>query len=887
MSTLEHAAHHETSLDRFGDPALNTGSAEIGAVPRDELLQRLRLCLAPHCIVEQTEAQRPFECDGLSLYRELPLVVVLPEDATQVQQVLQVCHALDVPVVARGAGTGLSGGAMPHPEGVLLALSKLDRILGIDPIARTARVQPGVTNLSISEAAAAHGLYYAPDPSSQIACSIGGNVAENSGGVHCLKYGLTVHNILSLKLQTVTGEEVQIGSRGLDSPGYDLMALLTGSEGLLGIVTEITVRLLPLPERAQVVVAGFASVSAAGDAVGAVIAAGIIPAGLEMMDRLAIQAAEDFCHAGYPRDAAAMLLCEVDGTREEVAQHVEQITQLFAAHGASSLVVSSDERQRALLWKGRKSAFPAVGRIAPDYYCMDGTIPRAQISCVLEEIYRLAVHYELAVANVFHAGDGNLHPLILFDASDPGQVLRAHALGGEILDLSVRVGGCITGEHGVGVEKLRKMPSQFSALELLQFEEIKHAFDQHLNLNPGKGIPILKRCQEYRALPVKTTVRQQPDSCEPSAHMTSRNTDAKGSDLRATPGDHSAQILDALLRARERRCPVYITAGGSKRQLAGRDCDALALDVSGHRGIVEYQPTELVITARAGTPLTVLADALAEHNQQLPFEPPLFSGKATLGGTLACNLSGPARPWRGSIRDHVLGVSLINGRCEFLKFGGKVMKNVAGYDVSRLQAGALGTLGVLCDISLRVAPLPEQTITLCYAMSATEAIDCMNRRAAEPKPLSAACWLDGQLYLRLSGAASAVQSTAAQWGGDVLTPEQAPWEGLREMSLPCFAGEAPLWRFSLQSSAPLREGFGPTLIDWGGAQRWVRGEHSWRLVQQAAAAAGGHVTLFRGGNRRAEVRTTLSVVEQRLQQRLKRAFDPDGILNPGRLYSWL
>jgi glycolate oxidase FAD binding subunit len=351
--------------------------------------------------------------------------------------------------------------------------------------------------------------------------------------------------------------------------------------------------------------------------------------------------------------------------------------------------------------------------------------------------------------------------------------------------------------------------------------------------------------------------------------------------------DHSAQILDALRASCEQRLPVYISAGGSKRHFAGRDCEATVLDVSGHRGIVDYQPTELVITARAGTPLTELVAALAEHGQQLSFEPPQLGGIATLGGTLACNLSGPARPWGGSIRDHVLGVSLINGRCERLRFGGKVMKNVAGYDVSRLQAGALGTLGVLCDISLRVAPKPQATLTLCYAMSASEAITRMNRRAGEPKPLSAACWLDGHLYLRLSGAERAVHSTAAQWGGDLLAAAQAPWEGLREMSLPFFAGDAPLWRFSMLSSAPLREGFGPTLIDWGGAQRWVRGEHPWRELQQSAAAAGGHVTLLRGGNRRGEVRSTLSAVEQRLQQRLKQAFDPYGILNPGRLYSWL
>ena len=428
---------------------------------------------------------------------------MLPENVEQVQQVLRICHQLGVPIVARGAGTGLSAGAMPHPDGVLLGLSKLDRILDIDVLARTARVQPGVTNLSISEAAANHGLYYAPDPSSQIACTIGGNVSENSGGVHCLKYGQTVHNILALDVLTVEGESLSIGSMGLDSPGYDLMALLTGSEGLLGIVTEVTVRLLPLPELAQVVMAGFDSVSAAGDAVGAIIAAGIIPAGLEMMDRLAIQAAEDFAHAGYPQDAAAILLCEVDGTCEEVAQHTQEVARLFKQLGATSLIISSDEAQRALLWKGRKAAFPAIGRLTPDYYCMDGTIPRNQVSFVLNEIYRLSEEYALPVANVFHAGDGNLHPLIMFDASDPTAIQRAEDLGAKILELSVSVGGCITGEHGVGVEKLHQMTSQFTTQELLQFEDIKHAFDPTLSLNPGKGIPILKRCQEYRALPTR------------------------------------------------------------------------------------------------------------------------------------------------------------------------------------------------------------------------------------------------------------------------------------------------------------------------------------------------------------------------------------------------
>jgi len=351
--------------------------------------------------------------------------------------------------------------------------------------------------------------------------------------------------------------------------------------------------------------------------------------------------------------------------------------------------------------------------------------------------------------------------------------------------------------------------------------------------------------------------------------------------------DCSEYVINALRQARSSRRPVTISAGDSKRHLAGRECECAPLDLSGHRGIIDYQPQELLITARSGTPLTELNTKLQEHNQTLSFEPPMFDGRATLGGTLACNLSGPARPWGGSIRDMVLGVQLINGKCERLNFGGRVMKNVAGYDVSRLQAGALGTLGVLTEVSLKVLPQPEKTLTLQFQMSAQDAIQTMNRRAGEPKPLSGACWLDGQLHLRLSGAASAVDSTAAQWGGDILYNSDLLWEGLREMTLPFFAGDAPLWRFAVKSSAPLTPDFGPMLIDWCGAQRWVRGEHSRAALQRAAVAAGGHVTLFRGGDRSTEVRSPLNTVEQGLQQRLKHAFDPDGILNPGRLYSWL
>ena len=470
------------------------------ATSKAALVAELERALPPGTVIHEEEALRPYECDGLPAYRQLPLLAVLPADVQQVQQVVQICRRHGVPVVARGAATGLSGGALPLADGVLLGLSRLNRILDIDPLARTARVQPGVRNLAISEAAAPHGLYYAPDPSSQIACTIGGNVAENSGGVHCLKYGLTVNNLLELKVVTAEGELLTIGSAALDSPGYDLLSLITGSEGMLGIVVEALVRLLPRPARAQVVLAAFDDVEKAADAVGAIIAAGIIPAGLEMMDGPAIAAAEDFVHAGYPRDAAAILLCEIDGTNEEVSEHVMRVNALLREAAATEVRTARDEQERLRFWQGRKAAFPAVGRISPDYYCMDGTVPRRRLGEVLRGIARLSQEYGLPVANVFHAGDGNLHPLILFDSNVPGELQRAEDFGAEILELSVRVGGTITGEHGVGHEKIRQMCVQFSAAELEQFHAVKTAFDPQTLLNPGKAIPQPRRCAEYRTV---------------------------------------------------------------------------------------------------------------------------------------------------------------------------------------------------------------------------------------------------------------------------------------------------------------------------------------------------------------------------------------------------
>ena len=466
-------------------------------VDRGELAAALRAQAPGLEILTEREDLRPFECDGLAAYRAVPLLVALPSTVDEVRAVLRIAAARGVPVVARGAGTGLSGGAMPLEKGILLVMTKFNRILEVDPDAGIARVQPGVRNLAISQEVAQHGLYYAPDPSSQIACSIGGNVAENAGGVHCLKYGLTVHNILKVVMLTIDGELVTLGGDSLDSPGFDLLALFTGSEGMLGVVIEVTVKLLPKPQSVKVLMASFADVVSAGAAVAKIIGEGVIPGGFEMMDNLSIRAAEDFIHAGYPVEAEAILLCELDGSQDDVDEDVERVGGLLKEAGASEVRVARDEAERQRFWAGRKNAFPAVGRISPDYYCMDGTIPRRELPRVLKGIEALSEYYGLKVANVFHAGDGNLHPLILFDANKPGEMDRAEALGGRILELCVEVGGSITGENGVGREKINQMCVQFNYDEIAYFHAVKAAFDPSQLLNPGKNIPTLHRCAEY------------------------------------------------------------------------------------------------------------------------------------------------------------------------------------------------------------------------------------------------------------------------------------------------------------------------------------------------------------------------------------------------------
>ncbi|MDM0039048.1 FAD-linked oxidase C-terminal domain-containing protein [Variovorax sp. J22G21] len=462
-----------------------------------QVVRALQASLPSHALIWHDEDTTPYECDGLTAYRQRPLVVALPETEAQVQAVLKTCHQLGVPVVARGAGTGLSGGAMPDAMGVTLSLAKFNRILDIDPVARTASVQCGVRNLAISEAAAPYGLYYAPDPSSQIACTIGGNVAENSGGVHCLKYGLTLHNVLRVRGFMADGEAVEFGSAALDAAGLDLLALVIGSEGMLAVTTEVLVKLVPRPQLARCIMASFDDVRKAGDAVAAVIAAGIIPAGLEMMDKPMTAAVEDFVRAGYDLTAEAILLCESDGTPEEVEEEIGRMSEVLRRCGATAIAVSENEDERLKFWSGRKNAFPASGRISPDYMCLDSTIPRKRLADILLAIQQMEIKYNLRCCNVFHAGDGNLHPLVLFDANDPDELHRCELFGADILETSVAMGGTVSGEHGVGVEKLNSMCVQFTGPENEQMFGVKRAFDPVGLLNPGKVIPTLQRCAEY------------------------------------------------------------------------------------------------------------------------------------------------------------------------------------------------------------------------------------------------------------------------------------------------------------------------------------------------------------------------------------------------------
>jgi glycolate oxidase len=486
-------------------------AAVAEASVRERILEALRAIRPRLAIIADDEGLKPFETDALISHRETPMLAVLPESEEQVQAIVKACRKLGVPIVTRGAGTGISGGAIPHRDGVLLVVSKMNRFIDIDPLGRMATVEPGVRNLQVSESVAANGLFYAPDPSSQLICSIGGNVAENSGGVHCLKYGLTTHNLFAVRAIDADGDAITAGSRALDAPGYDILAVITGSEGNLGVITQATVKLVALPERTETLLAGFASVREAAEAVGEIIGAGIVPAALEMMDRVVIEACERCMQLGLPRNAEALLLAEVDGGAEEAHEALDRVRAILERCGATDVRVAADDAERQRLWKSRKGAFTALAMIHPDYYTIDGTIPRRCLPEVLEYVYELAAEYGLTIGNVFHAGDGNIHPCIFYDANKPGELERGEELGGRILERCVEVGGTITGEHGVGIEKLRQMCVQFRAPEIAAFHDVKRAFDPDGILNPGKAVPSLKRCAEWGGTHVHGGRLPRPD----------------------------------------------------------------------------------------------------------------------------------------------------------------------------------------------------------------------------------------------------------------------------------------------------------------------------------------------------------------------------------------
>jgi glycolate oxidase len=678
-----------------------------------ELLLGLRDLYPAERMFTEPARVAPYESDALTAFRRRPEAVVLPETREEVVETVRACHREHVPFVARGSGTSLSGGSLPVEGGIVIGLNRLNRILSIDPVDRVAVVEPGVINAHVTRAAAAHGLFYAPDPSSQSICTIGGNIAFNSGGAHCLKHGMTASHVLAVEAVLPAGEVVRLGGAGPDWLGG-----FVGSEGLLGIALEATLRLLPVPEATHTVLAAYPDLRAAGDAVAAVVAAGLLPVAMEIMDELAIQAAESSVKPGYPA-VPALLIVELDGERACVDEDVARLREVIRASGATEVRATEDAAERALIWKGRKSAFSAVGWLAPDYLVQDGCVPRTRLGEALEEIGRLAARAGLRVANVFHAGDGNLHPLILFDGRQPGAVERAEALAGEILDLCISLGGSITGEHGIGVEKRDFLPRMFDRSTLAAMRRVARAVDPLELANRGKMFPA---------------------------------ADRGGFDA---PADDAIRALQDAVREHPRVLP---RGGGSKPALSTPPEGVVPLVVSGLRGIVEYDAEELTITALAGTPVRVVQQALAAHGQHLPFDPPLARAGATLGGVVAAGTCGSGGHRHGGVRDFIIGARFVDGTGALVGAGGRVVKNAAGFDLARLMVGSLGRLGVLVEVAFKVFPAPQAWGTLVAEAPGLEAAFEAARRAQAAGLDIEALDLEppGRVLVRLGGPATSL-----------------------------------------------------------------------------------------------------------------------------------
>ena len=706
----------------------------------------------------------PYESDALTVFRERPRAVVLPENQQEVIETVRLCHRENIPFVARGSGTSLSGGSLPIREGIVIGLNRLNHVLKLDPRERIAVVEPGVINLDISSAAGPHGLYYAPDPSSQSICTIGGNVAFNSGGAHCLKHGMTSNHVLGIKAVLPDGEVVMLGGTSLESTGPDLKGIFVGSEGRFGIALEITVRLLSKPEAYKTVLAAYKSLEAAGEAVSQVVAAGMLPGAMEIMDHLAIEAAEAAVHAGYPLEAGALLIVELEGEQAEVQADFVFLEKIIEASGPFEVRVAQDEADRMRIWKGRKSAFSAVGRLSPDYIVQDGVVPRSRLAEALADIGRLSTKYGIRVANVFHAGDGNLHPLILFDGTESGALERAEELAAEIVQKCIDLGGSITGEHGVGMEKRAFLAQMFNSTDIAVMERIRSAIDPAAISNRGKMFPD--------ELGSNGNSPAAPRPGEARAEVNLQPT---------TPQD----VQDAVCSCSK----LVPRGGGSKSALSSPPQGASSLDLSQLSGVIEYDPAEFTFIALAGTPVSEVETLLAKHGQYLPFDPILVKSGATLGGTVASGASGPGRYRHGGIRDFLLGVHFVSGEGELVRGGGKVVKNAAGFDLPKLMVGSTGRLGVLVQLAFKVFPRSEAYTTLqtdCSDLS--ECLDRVHQLNASPVDLEAVD-LDpsGRMWVRIGGRSSALRTRVDRLrslagGGEVFEgPEEAAiWESMRE-----------------------------------------------------------------------------------------------------------
>jgi glycolate oxidase len=791
----------------------------------DPLLSSLAQIYPTGRVLTQPAALAPYECDALTATRVRPRAVVLPQTQDEVIDTVRLCYRLGVPFVARGSGTSLSGGSQPLADGIVIALNRLARIVSVDPASRIAVVEPGVINLDVSKAAAPHNLYYAPDPASQLVCTIGGNVAFNAGGVHCLKYGMTSNHVLGIKAVLGDGEVVYLGGASLEGVGPDLPGLFVGNEGTFGIALELTLRLIARVERYRTVLAAYRSLQAAGDAVSMIVARGLLPGALEIMDPLAIKATEAAAHPGYPLDAGALLIVELEGEALEVEADFAVLLEVLRQSGAYQIRPAKSDAERLLIWKGRKSAFSAVGRLTPQYIVQDGVVPRSNLGAALAKISQLSQQYGIQVANVFHAGDGNLHPLIFFDARTPDELHKAEAMASQILHLCIELGGSITGEHGVGLEKRAYLPQMFGEEDMATMTRLRRAMDPKEIANRGKMLVVN---DEVGTMNDESGRRDGEVDAERLGSL--RGTTVRPLSL--------AQVQEAA-RGCER---LVLRGGGTKLGMSAPVDGATVLDMRGLSGIVEYEPDEFVFTALAGTPLAEIAALLAEHGQYLPFDPPFVDAGATLGGATAAGLSGPRRYRYGGVRDFVIGVRFVDGRGNVVRGGGKVVKNAAGFDLPKLMAGSLGRLGALVELSFKVFPQPPAFATLRTEFpSLTAAVDAMTGLTTQPLDMEAIDLAPAHgranLLVRIGGRQDTLQPRIERLrsllsGGDMMTGsvERMAWRRAGEMQWAMDHGALVKTPLNARQVTALDE----RLAGLGATRRYsVAGNAAWIGLRQA------------------------------------------------------